>query len=169
MLELRPEGLIITKIKNTNEKNIPLYHPKYLRSMKETLMEIKKQLSIFMENQPGNLAKFCSILDEAKIDIQAISVTDAVDHAVIRIVASDANQCSHVLGDHGIVVIESEVLSMDIQDRPGELKKIAQILSQEKINIDYIYGSEGAGVEKAKLFFKVSDPQRALEMIKKNL
>lgn len=132
-------------------------------------MEIKKQLSIFMENRPGNLAKFCGILDDAKIDMQAISVTDAVDHAVIRIVASDANQCAHVLGDQGIVVIESDVLCLDIQDRPGELKKIAQILSQEKINIDYIYGSEGSGTDKAKLFFKVSEPQRALEMIKKHL
>ncbi|MDH4128294.1 MAG: ACT domain-containing protein [Spirochaetota bacterium] len=130
-------------------------------------MEIKKQLSVFMENKPGNLAKFCTILQDANIDLLGISVTDAVDHAVIRVVVNEHEKCFHLLGDMGIVVIESDILLLELAHKPGELKKISQILSQESINIDYIYGSGIQNNGKAILFLKVSNAQKAFEMIKK--
>ena len=132
-------------------------------------MKIVTQLSIFMENKPGNLSQFCSILEEGKIDIQGMSVIDAVDHAVIRIIVDDSNKCSHLLGDQGIVVIESQVLQIELGRQPGELKKVAQIFTQENINIDYIYGSESEENGKASLFLKVSDPQKAFDVLKKYL
>ncbi len=132
-------------------------------------MEIKKQLSVFMENKAGNLAKFSGLLEESNITILGISVTDAVDHAVIRLVVDDPTKCTHVLGDNGIVVIESDVLQAEVTRRPGELKRIAQILSQESINIDYIYGSECQGSGNSALILKVSDPKKGLEMMKKHL
>ncbi len=132
-------------------------------------MEIKKQLSVFMENKAGNLAKFSALLEEAHITILGISVTDAVDHAVIRLVVDDPAKCTHILGDNGIVVIESDVLQVEVTSQPGELKRIAQILSQESINIDYIYGSESQGSGNSNLIFKVSDPKKGLEMMKKHL
>ncbi|GMT50096.1 MAG: amino acid-binding protein [bacterium] len=132
-------------------------------------MEIKKQLSVFMENKAGNLAKFSALLEESGIAILGISVTDAVDHAVIRLVVDDPSKCTHILGDNGIVVIESDVLQVEVTSQPGELKRIAQILSQESINIDYIYGSESQGSGHSTLIFKVSDPKKGLEMMKKHL
>ena len=130
-------------------------------------MKIKTQLSIFMENKPGNLAKFCNILEEAGIDIQGISVTDAVDHSVIRIIVDDPKKCSHLLGEQGTVVIESSLIQVELLRRPGELKKIAQIFSQESLNIDYIYGSESETNGEGKLFLKVPDTQKAIDMLKK--
>ncbi len=122
-----------------------------------------------MENKPGNLSQFCTILEEGNIDILAISVTDAVDHAVIRLVVNDTGKCVHILGERSIVVIESDIIEIELTHKPGELKKVAQIFSQEMINIDYIYGSECHSNGKASLYLKVSDPKKALEMIKKYL
>ncbi len=130
-------------------------------------MKITKQISVFMENLPGNLAKFCAILEENEINIIGISITDAVDHSVVRMVVDDHAKCSHVLGEHSMVVIESEVLQLDLQHRPGELKKIAEILSKEEVNIDYIYGSAPNSSAKAILFLKGSDLKKANEMISK--
>lgn len=132
-------------------------------------MEIKKQLSIFMENQPGNLAKFCSMLEDEKIDILGMTVTDAADHAVIRVVLDKVEKATHVFGNHGMVVIESDVLQIELATRPGELKKVAQIFSQEGINIDYIYGSETKKNGGATLFIKVGDTKRAFELLKRDL
>ncbi|MDH5681677.1 MAG: amino acid-binding protein [Spirochaetota bacterium] len=132
-------------------------------------MEIKTQLSLFMENKPGNLAKFLSILEDAELDIVGMSVLDAAEHAVIRLITSDHKKCVHLLGDHGIVVVECDVLQVNVSHQPGELKKVAQILSQESINIDYLYGSQSANNHKAALFLKVSDAKLALDSLKKHL
>ncbi len=120
-----------------------------------------------MENKPGNLSKFCGILEDGNIDIIGISVTDAVDHSVIRVVVSDSEKCSHLLGNHGMVVIESEVIELKLKHHPGELRKIAHILSKESINIDYIYGSGVGNNANALLFLKVSEPFVAKDLLLK--
>ena len=68
-------------------------------------MKTVKQLALFLENKPGTLSKVCKALAAAKININAISVSDAVDHAVVRMVVSDAQTALHLLGEHGVLVV----------------------------------------------------------------
>ncbi len=127
-------------------------------------MQITKQLSIFMENQPGNLAKICILLKEKQINISGFSVLDAVDHAVVRLVTTDPAKAIHLLGESGILAIEGDILDIEIKNEPGELARIAEQFSKHKINIDYAYASSDG--EKARIFMKVTDPNKAIEILK---
>jgi hypothetical protein len=104
-------------------------------------MKVVRQLSLFLENRPGTLAAVCQALADQKINIFALSVLDAVDHAVVRMVVSDPHKATHLLGDHGVLVIEREVILLQGRSRPGELAEIARKLAEHKINIEYAYSA----------------------------
>ena len=104
-------------------------------------MKIYKQLSLFLENEPGTLARVCTELAEHQIDLLAHSIADSIDYAVFRFIASDPVRAVHLLESAGAFVLETDVLGMSIDNKPGTLASIAQELAKAKINIDYAYGS----------------------------
>jgi hypothetical protein len=118
-----------------------------------------KQLSLFLENKPGVLAKLCRALAREKISLKGISVSDSVDHAVVRMVVDKASRARRLFEDHNLLVIENEVLAVSIPDRPGELGKVAARLSRAKLNVDYLYGSSPNGDERGVLYMRVSAPR----------
>ena len=85
-------------------------------------MKIVKQLSLFLKNKPGTLSKVCEALARSKINIYAISISDAVDHAVVRIVVSDPQKALHLLGERGVLVLERDVFMLEGRNKPGELE-----------------------------------------------
>ncbi len=100
-----------------------------------------KQLSLFLENRPGTLGAVCKTLAAAKVNIIAISVTDGVDHAVVRMVVDEPQKALHLLGERGVLVVERDVLLLACTNHPGELASIARKLSAKKINIEYAYAT----------------------------
>ena len=100
---------------------------------------ITKQLAIFLENRPGMLARVCDALAESKINIYAISTSDTVDHAVIRMVVSDYRKALHVFEEHGTLAVEDDVLLIEGDNKPGSLAKLAHKLARARINIEYAY------------------------------
>jgi hypothetical protein len=124
---------------------------------------IAKQLSIFLENKPGVLAKMCRTLAEHDINIRGLSVSDTVDHAVVRLVVTDPRKAIHVLGEHGMLVVETDVLALDLPDKPGKLAETAGKLARAKVNIEYAYGSSdhSAGF----VFVRVSDIKKAVQVL----
>src|SRR3954463_9321137 len=102
-------------------------------------MEIARQLSIFLANKPGTLAKVCEELAKQKINIYALSISDTTDHSVIRMVVSDPQAALHLLGERGVLVVENNVLLLENANRPGTLAGIAHALAKAKINIEYAY------------------------------
>lgn len=128
-------------------------------------MQVVKQIAMFLKNEPGVLAKVCRELAAQGVNIVGISVQDAVDHAVVRMVTSDPKRAVHVIGDSGVLAIESDVLAIPLADNPGELAKIAARLARAKINIDYAYGSSSDGEKKTVLYVKVSDIRKAKKVL----
>jgi hypothetical protein len=124
---------------------------------------IEKQLSIFLENKPGVLAKMCRTLADHEINIRGLSISDTVDHAVVRLVVTDPRKAIHVLGEHGMLVVETDVLALDLPDKPGKLAEIAGKLARAKINIEYAYGS--ADHSEGVVFVRVSDIKRAAQVL----
>lgn len=124
---------------------------------------VEKQLSIFLENKPGVLAKVCKTLGAQGINIRGLSVSDTVDHAVVRLIVDDPQKAIHVLGDHGALVVETDVLAVQMANQPGELAKMAARLARAKVNIEYAYGSSNSGP--GTIFFRVSDVRRALRAL----
>ncbi len=98
-------------------------------------MQITRQLAIFLENKPGTLARVCDALAEARINIYAITVSDTIDHSVIRLVVSDPRRALLLFEEHGTLVVEDEVLMVDGDNKPGSLAKICHKLAAAKINI----------------------------------
>ena len=83
---------------------------------------------MFLENKPGVLAAVCRDLKRQKINIEAISVVDHIDHALVRMVTSDPKKSVHALERAGVLVITTEVLKVRVSDQPGALGGIANLL-----------------------------------------
>ena len=127
-------------------------------------MPVVIQLSIFLENKPGVLARLCKSFSDQKINILALSVSDTVDHAVVRVVTNDPGKASHMLESTGVLVVETEVLALNLPDAPGQLATLATKLSKAKVNIEYAYGStQSAG---GTLILRVSDIKKAQKVLK---
>ena len=128
-------------------------------------MHVTKQLAIFLENRPGMLARVCDALAENKINIYAISTSDTVDHAVIRMVVSDPRKAIHVFEEHGTLVIEDDVLLIEGDNKPGSLAKLAHKLAQAKINVEYAYCATPPDAKKGLLILRVADAKKALKVL----
>src|SRR4051794_13056384 len=98
-------------------------------------MQIVTQLALFLENRPGTLASVCEELAKLKVNIFALTISDTVDHSVVRMVVSDTRRALMMLGEHGTMVVENEVLMLENDNKPGKLGNIAKTLSKAKVNI----------------------------------
>src|SRR3989338_3922788 len=130
-------------------------------------MRVISQLSIFLENRPGAFARVCAEFARRGVNMQAVMVEDAVDHAVIRMVVDKVTKAKDILEDHGAISMENEILAVDMPNRPGEFVKVAQKLSKAMINMDYAYGSAPTGTKgRVTLYVRVSDPVATLKVLK---
>ena len=117
-------------------------------------MQIATQLSLFLENRPGTLAAVCADLAKAKINIYALTVSDTVDHAVVRMVVSDTARALHLFGERGVLVLENEVLMIEADNRPGVLVEIAGKLGRARANIEYLYLGGAPTSKKSLIWFR---------------
>jgi len=130
-------------------------------------MQITKQLAIFLDNRPGMLARVADALAEAGINIYAITTSDTVDHSVIRLVVSDYRKALHVFEEHGTLVVEDDVLMVRGSNKPGELARIAHRLADAKVNIEYCYSATPSDAQRGLMIMRVSDPAKALKVLKR--
>ncbi len=129
-------------------------------------MKIVKQLALFVENKPGTLAAVCRALAARKINIYAISISDAVDHAVVRMVVSDSVKALHLLGEHGVLVVERDVLMIEGRNKPGELSTIAKKLAANNVNIDYAYSATPAKASRGAMILRVNNLKKATRVLR---
>ena len=120
-----------------------------------------EQLSIFAENKPGHIAGPCRLLADNCIDIRALSVADTQHFGILRIIVSDPNQATKVLEAAGYVVKPTEVLAVEVEDRPGGLARILSAFERTRINIEYMYAFPFGHGERAVLIFRFDDPDGA--------
>lgn len=129
------------------------------------LNRIQKQLSVFLENRPGLLAKTCSILTDAKINILAMAIHDTVDNAVVRFLVDNPTKALLLLEEEELYVLEQDVLVLEILNQSGELARICQTLASADINISYAYCTARPDQHSGCLVMKVDNPERALEIL----
>ncbi len=126
-----------------------------------------KQISIFMENKPGSLARVAKTLSDGGVNIRALTVAEAGDFGVIRMVVDDTAEGYQVLRDGGFTVSETDVLAVELKDVPGGLYEIAKTLGEHNINMDYAYAFVTAKAERAMLILRVDDLKGAVEVLQK--
>lgn len=132
-------------------------------------MRVETQLSVFLDNAPGSLAALCEDLTTHDINIEAITIANLVDHAVVRLIVSDPRAAEHLLGASGTLVIAHDVLAVELPDRPGSIERLARTLGHARVNIDYMYGSSrAAGRGPATVFLRVSDLRKAKQALQRH-
>ena len=124
-------------------------------------MRVETQLSAFLENKAGVLASLAADLARHGISIRALTIANLVDHAVVRLVVSDARKALHLLGDRGVLVTSSDVLAIDIPDEAGALADVARQLARAGVNIEYAYGSGPTRGGRAVVYVHPSDLRKA--------
>jgi hypothetical protein len=124
-------------------------------------VEIATQLAVFLANRPGALARVCDALANAGINIYALATSDTVDHTVLRMVVSDPTKALMLLGEAGVLALETDVLTIETLNKPGILGKIAERLYEAVVNIEYTYLAAGREAEKGLIILRPSDVEKA--------
>jgi len=122
-----------------------------------------KQLTVFLENKLGRLAEVARILKKGNINLQGFSTTEARDYGILRLVVSDTEKARQSLKNAGFTTHIADAICVKVEDKPGELSKILDILANEGINIDYIYVIAGT-----KLVLSVADIKKTEDILKRN-
>lgn len=125
-----------------------------------------EQISVFLENRSGRLVDVARTLARNGINIRALSVADTADYGLLRLIVDNPDQATRVLNDQGFTVVETEVLAIEIPDRPGGLSDIIDILSSKGLNIDYMYAFVGTSGENAIVIFRTAPVDQAIEALK---
>ena len=125
-----------------------------------------KQLTVFLENKPGALSGPCRLLADAKINIQTFSLAEAQQFGILRLVVSEWKRAQELLSEAGYAVRLTDVLALEMPDKPGGLAEILQALETAAINVEYMYAFtvkwEGQGL----VIFRVQEPEKALPALK---
>lgn len=118
------------------------------------------QLSIFLENKPGQLHEVVKRISEAGVNIRAMTIAEVRDFGILRIIVSDIEKTKEVLQDDHIITT-TEVVSAIMEDKAGALYDILQALESANVNIEYMYAYTGEETGSANVVFRVDDIEGA--------
>ena len=124
-----------------------------------------KQLSIFLENKPGALAAVCKVLQEGNVSMRAMSLAEAEDFGLLRIIVDDAYSAMTYLRENDYVCRLTKVLTVEIDDKPGALLETLNTLAEAGVNLEYSYAFLGKQPDKAYMVLRVTDPEHAIEKL----
>jgi hypothetical protein len=120
-----------------------------------------RQISIFLENKPGQLSQICRDLSEAGINIATLSLADASDFGIVRMIVDDHERAQNVLTDKGHVVNVCKVVAVGVPDAPGGMAGVTAVLDSVVVNIEYSYAFAFHAGTKAVLVFRFTDNRKA--------
>ena len=122
-----------------------------------------KQLTVFLQNEPGRLRELTGVLSENEINISALSMAETEEYGIIRMIVSDPEKAQTALKEKHFVVKLVDVIGLLIPDVPGKLHHVLELLADGGINVAYMYGYSDNGA--ARMIMKVSDPQKAEKIL----
>jgi hypothetical protein len=128
---------------------------------------IIKQISIFVENKKGRMAEITKVIGEAGIDIRALSVADTTDFGILRLIVDKPEQAVLALKEAGITVSLTDVIAVELADKPGSFAGVVGVLSDADINIEYMYAFIGRGPGMAYVVMRVESPETAIAALEK--
>ena len=121
-----------------------------------------KQISVFVENKPGALYALTAVLAQGQIDMRALSLAETKDFGIVRLIVNDLYKTTTLLKDAGYVHSLAPVVGVAIPDVPGGLNRVLQVLTDAKVNVEYMYAFLGGkDVDHAYMIFRVADDKAA--------
>lgn len=126
-----------------------------------------KQISVFLENQPGKLAEFTKLLKAYNINLRALTIAEASDFGIIRVIVDDAYNAATVIKDNDYICKITNVIAAELKDEPGALADMITILGENDVNVEYMYACAGTD-NKAYMILKVENVEATVGVLEKN-
>ena len=126
-----------------------------------------EQISIFLENKSGRLADVAGVLAKAGINIRALSLADTTDFGILRLIVNDNEKAKQVLKDNGFTVGKTEVIAVEVMDRPGGLAQILDVMKDNGINVEYMYAFVQKSGGNAIIIFRFDELEKAIAVLQK--
>ncbi len=123
------------------------------------------QLSLFLENKPAHLKVPCQILAKAGVNIMTLSLADTQQFGILRLIVRDVEKAKKVLEDAGCVVKCTEVVAVEVEDRPGGLADLLEIIDRAGLNIEYMYAFTFGKNDRAVMVFRFENPDTAISAL----
>ncbi len=125
-----------------------------------------EQISVFLENKAGRLCEVTAVLAEAQVNIRALALADTSDFGVLRLIVDDTDKARAALKQAGFTVGKTDVLAVEVPDRPGGLHEILSLLHSDGINVEYMYAFVNVTGENAVMIFRFDEAERAIATLK---
>ncbi len=123
------------------------------------------QVSVFAENKPGKIERITAVLDQKRINIRAITISDSGDYGIVKLLLDQPEAGCEFLKESGIAASLREIVGVRMKDTPGGLHKIAAALSENGINVEDAYGFIVKSQEEAVFVFQVENPLKAEKVL----
>lgn len=127
-----------------------------------------RQISVFIENRSGRLAKITTALGNADINIRAMSLADTSDFGILRLIVNKTEKARETLSDYGFTVKISEVIAVAIPDIPGALGNLLSIMERAGLNVEYMYAFVEKNQDQAIIIFCFDDTDKAIQALIEN-
>ena len=126
-----------------------------------------EQISIFLENKSGRLADVAGVLAQAGVNIRALSLADTTDFGILRLIVNDTEKAKQVLKNCGFTVGKTEVIAVEVSDRPGGLASILGVMKDNGINVEYMYAFVQKSGGNAIIIFRFDELEKAIDTLQK--
>jgi hypothetical protein len=126
------------------------------------------QISVFLENRKGRLYDVCSLLGSNDVNIRALTIAETESFGVLRIVVDKSDFAIKLLRDNQFVANFTDVVAIEVPDKPGGLASILKVLAENDVNIEYMYGFVEKFSDKALLVMRFEDTDFAQQILAKN-
>jgi hypothetical protein len=126
------------------------------------------QISVFLENRKGRLFEVTALLGKSGVNIRALNIAETDDFGVLRLVVDKPTEALKALKTGGFVASTTDIVAVEVGDKPGGLSDVLRILSVSGINIEYMYGFFEKKSDKAILVFRFDDPDAAVAVLNQN-
>ncbi len=127
-----------------------------------------EQISIFLENKSGRLAEVAGVLATAGINIRALSLADTTDFGILRLIVNDTEKAQQVLKESGFTVGKTEVIGVEVADKPGGLAAILNVMKENNINVEYMYAFVQKSAGNAIIIFRFDELEKAIDVLQKS-
>ncbi|NCP78424.1 MAG: ACT domain-containing protein [Desulfuromonadales bacterium] len=127
-----------------------------------------EQISIFIENKSGRLAEVTGILGKSGVNIRALSLADTSDFGILRLIVDAPAKALEILRNHSFTVNKTEVVGVEVNDRPGGLAEILSILDKNSVNVEYMYAFVERSGGNAVIIFRFDNVDEAIHVLVRN-
>jgi len=127
-----------------------------------------EQISVFLENKTGRLAEVTGILSEANVNIRALALADTSDFGVLRLIVDDNIKAVKALKNRGFTVGRTDVVAVEVEDRPGGLHRLLDMLHKAEINVEYMYAFVQHSGENAVMIFRIDNIDEAVRVLEEH-